>query len=160
MTNPPNLPDHHYFRGFPQHAEPSSPRAQLVAGLAAALTVMLLAEAMLGLILVQLMVFFLLALGTVALTALIGVPLAIYLDRRTARLAHARASLVFAVVAFVVFGVWGAFLGFSLVSWLASTPAFAATGVLVSPGIAAAFAGVYLGSTFAMGAVAGRFVGP
>lgn len=160
MTNPTNLPDHHYFRGFPQHAEPTTPRAQLVAGLAAALTVMILAEAMLGLILVQLMLFLLLALGTVVLTGVIGVPLAIFLDRRTSHLAHARASLVFAVVAFVVFGVWGAFGGYTLVSWLETQPAYAEAGVLVSPGVGAAFLGVYLGSTFAMGAVAGRFIGP
>jgi len=160
MTNPTNLPDHHYYRGYPQHAEPSSPRAQLFAGLAAALTVMIIAEAILGLILVQLMLFLLLALLTVGLTALIGVPLAIYLDRRTSRLAHARASIVFGVVAFVLFGAWGAFLGYALVSWLATTPAFAEAGVIVSAGVGAAFLGVYLGTTFAMGAVAGRFVGP
>ena len=160
MPNPTHLPDHHYFRGFPQHAEPSSPRAQLVAGLAAALAVMLLAEAMLGLILQQLMIFLLLALGTVVLTLVIGTPLAIFLDRRTSHLAHARASLVFAVTAFVLFGAWGAFGGYALVTWLGTTPAYADSGVLVSPGIAAAFLGVYLGSTFALGGVAGRFVGP
>lgn len=160
MDNPSNLPDHHYFRGFPQHAEATSPRAQLIAGLAAALTVMLLAEAILGLILMQPMLFLLLALGTIVLTILLGTPLAILLAQRTARLAHARASLVFAVVAFVLFGIWGALLGYSLVSWLGSTPAYLEAGVLVSPAMGAAFGGVYLGSTFAMGAVAGRFIGP
>jgi len=160
MTNSTNLPDHHYFRGFPPHAEPSSPRAQLVAGLAAALTVMLLAEAVLALVLRELMLFLLVALGTVLLTLVVGTPLAIFLDRLSSRLAHARASLVFALVAFVFFGVWGAVLGYGLVSWLASSPERAETGVFVSPAMGAAFLAVYLGSTFAMGAVAGRFVGP
>lgn len=160
MDNPTNLPGHHYYRGFPQHAEPSSPRAQLLSGLAAALTVMLLAEAVLALVLVQPMVFLLLALGTIVLTFVLGAPLGVFLDRRTARLAHARASLVFAVVAFVLFGLWGALLGYSLLSWLATTAAFVESGVLLSPALGAALGGVYFGSTFAMGAVAGRFIGP
>lgn len=160
MTNPTNLPDHHYYRGFPQSATPSPARAQLVAGLGAALTVMLLAEALLALVLVQLMVFLLLALVTVGLTALFGVPFAIFLDRRTAQMPHARASLVFAAAAFVLFGVWGALGGYALISWLGSTEAFADSGVLVSPVGAAVLGGIYFGSTFAMGAVAGRFIGP
>lgn len=160
MTNPTALPDHHYYRGFPQSSTPSTARAQLVAGLGAALTVMLLAEALLALVLVQLMVFLLLALLTVGLTALFGVPFAIFLDRRTAAMPHARASLVFAAAAFVLFGVWGALGGYALVSWLGSTAAFAESGVLVSPVGAAVLGGIYFGSTFAMGAVAGRFIGP
>jgi len=160
MTNPTNLPDHHFFRGFPQHAEPTPPRAQLVAGLGAALTVMLIAEAMLGLVLVQPMLFLLLAMVTIGLTLVLGTPLAIFLDQRTRRFAHARATLVFAGVAFVLFGVWGGLLGFSLVTWLGSTPAYQEAGVIVSPALGAAFGGVYLGSTFALGAAAGRFIGP
>jgi len=160
MTNPTNLPDHHYFRGFPRTSEPTPPRAQLVAGLGAALTVMLLAEAVLALVLVQLYLFLLLVLVTVALTLAVGTPLAVVLDRLTSRLAHARASLVFALVAFVLFGALGAWGGHALVTWLGQQPGYVEAGVGVSSGIAAVFGAFYLGTTFAMGAVAGRFVGP
>jgi len=159
MDNPKDLPPAHYHRGFPLQAEPSSLRAQLWAGLVAAITVMLLAEAILALILVQVMAFMLLALVTVVLTLVLGTPLAIILDRRTRRLPHARATIVFGLAAFVVFGLWGALMGYALAAWYGANQVDGAT-IVVSSVAATILGAVYFGTTFAMGAVAGRYIGP
>ncbi len=159
MDDPKNVPPDHYYRGFPLQSEATPLRAQLWAGLVAAITVMLLAEALVALVLVQVMAFLLLALVTVALTLVLGTPLAIVLDRRTRHLPHARATLVFGLVALVGFGVWGALMGYALATWFAANPAVEVTAA-VSPTAATILGAVYFGTTFAMGAVAGRFIGP
>lgn len=142
-----------YYRGIPEGHEAPEDWRQLVAGLAVAAWVMLLAELFLALVFRQPMVFALLAPLTVVLLVVIGVLIAVVTHKYTRTIRHARAALWFGLVAFVVFGVWGGVLFYAAHPLL--NPEFEITQVGF-----ATFGALYLGSTFALGGVAGRYLGP
>lgn len=147
------LPDVTYYRGLPETAVEPPRGRQFVAGLVVAGTVMLLAEALVTLIMRSPALLFFSAPVTIGLLVTVGALVGYFADRATNRLSHTRASLVFGAAGLVVGTLWGYPI-------FATVTRAAGDALDLSVQVGGIIGALYVGTTAALGALAGRFMGP